>query len=377
MVKGKWVSNGFAMFAMFFGAGNVIFPLIVGGALGGDVYYALIGLLLTAVLMPFSGLLAITLFEGDYLSFFQRIGKWPGLLMSFIVIAVLGPFGAIPRCVSLTYASLKFYIPEVSLIPFTLAACIFIFFCSFKKQSIIDLLGFIFTPILLLFLGIIVVKGLFFSPHGELFVAPLENRPFLYGLKGGYNTMDLMAALFFSSIICARLRKDTEDQKIFLKNFSLAALLGAFLLGAVYIGFGLVASFYSSVLQGVPSDQLLSSIGALILGPYAGFIVCMAVLLSSLTTAIALATVSAEFLQNIFSFRYITALIIVLFITGLITMLEFSGIVRMLGPFLEICYPALIVLSLCNILHKTFDFQFVKAPVYGVILFMLYEVYIC
>lgn len=366
------------MFSMFFGAGNVIFPLIVGQSVGGGLSYALIGLLLTAVLMPFSGLLSITLFEGDYMAFFRRMGKWPGLAMSALIIALIGPFGAAPRCVTLTYSSLKFYVPELGLVPFTIGALLLIFFCCVKKQRIIDILGVVLTPLLLVFLGVIVIKGVFFSPHQPPLPSLHDQGAFFYGLKGGYNTMDLLAGLFFSSIICARLKKELEedgletgDRKVFLKHFAKAAALGAFLLGVVYIGFGTLANLHSSSLGNIPPDQLLGSIGSLILGPYAGFIVCMAVVLSCLTTAIALAAVSAEFLQKVTGLSYRIALSIVLLLTGLVSMLEFSGIVRMLGPVLEICYPALIGLSILNILHKTFKVEMVKLPIYGIICWML------
>lgn len=382
-VKGKWLSNGFAMFAMFFGAGNVIFPLIVGQAVGGHISYALLGLLLTAVVMPFSGLLAITLFEGDYVAFFQRMGKWPGFFMSLVAVSLIGPFGGIPRCISLTYSSLKFYIPEVPLIPFSIGACFLIFLCTFKKHKIIDLLGMVLTPLLLIFLGIIVVKGVFLSQGGSPFPSPMGKGAFFYGLKEGYNTLDLIAAFFFSSIICSRLKKEigeeTRGNKLFLKTFFKSASLGALLLGVIYIGFGTVASLYGGVLSDIPPDQLLSSIGFMILGPYAGFVICMAVALSCLTTAIALSVVSAEFIQKVLvkeAISYKQSLYIVLILTGLISMLEFSGIVRLLAPILQICYPALIGLSILNALHKTLNVNTVKIPVYFIIAWMLVSAFL-
>ena len=376
-VKGKWLSNGFAMFAMFFGAGNVIFPLIVGQTVGGGISYALIGLLLTAVLIPFSGLLAITLFEGNYVAFFQRMGKWPGFFMSFIAVSLIGPFGAIPRCISLTYSSLKFYLPEVPLIPFSIGACLLIFICTVKKQKIIDLLGMVLTPLLIVFLGIIVIKGLFLSPETELITSSINQGAFFYGLKEGYNTLDLIAALFFSSIICARLKTEIgerqEGGKLFFKTFFKSASLGALLLGVIYIGFAIVASLYGQALSNVAPDQLLASLGFMILGPYAGFVICMAVALSCLTTAIALSVVSAEFTQKVLTknrMNYKHSLYIVLILTGLVSMLEFSGIVRLLAPILQICYPALIGLSILNVLYKTLNIQTVKLPVYFIIVWM-------
>ena len=84
-LKSTSISTGLAMFSMFFGAGNITFPLIIGQTVEGGLIWALLGLILTAVLVPFSGLFAITLFEGDYESFFNRIGRWPGLAVIILL----------------------------------------------------------------------------------------------------------------------------------------------------------------------------------------------------------------------------------------------------------------------------------------------------
>lgn len=381
-VKGKWLANGFAMFSMFFGAGNIIFPLIVGLSVQGSVSFALLGLLLTAVIMPFSGLLAITLFDGNYISFFSRMGKIPGLFILMVVLALIGPFGGIPRCVSLTYSSIQFYFSGLNLVWFVLAASLLIFFCSVKKQKIIDLLGYVLTPLLLISLTVIVVKGIFFTPHDVAGALDSGSKApaFLYGLKAGYNTMDLLAAFFFSSIICAKVKEELKEEslegnsKSFFVTFGRAAALGGLLLGVIYVGFALVASFYGPHLQNIPPDQLLGAIGHMVLGPYAGVIVCLAIALSCLTTAIALTAVSAEFVQKTLlkeKISYEWAVGLVLIISALVSMLEFSGILRLLAPVLQVCYPALIGLSVLNVLHKLFGINVVKTPVYIIIAWML------
>lgn len=90
-------TTGFAMFAMFFGAGNVVFPLIVGQATGAHSVAAIVGLLLTAVGVPFMGLVGVTLYDGDYMAFLGRIGPKAGLLLGFFMLLILGPVGATPR----------------------------------------------------------------------------------------------------------------------------------------------------------------------------------------------------------------------------------------------------------------------------------------
>src|SRR5262245_5287910 len=89
-------STGLAMFAMFFGAGNIVFPLALGQFTQDKNFYGILGLVVTAVLVPLLGLLSMLLYEGNYASFFQRIGKIPGFCLTLLILGLIGPFGGIP-----------------------------------------------------------------------------------------------------------------------------------------------------------------------------------------------------------------------------------------------------------------------------------------
>lgn len=365
------------MFSMFFGAGNITFPLIIGQTVEGGLIWALIGLVLTAVLIPFSGLFAISLYEGDYESFFSRIGKGPGLAVILLLLAMIGPFGGIPRCVTLTYSTLKVYFSGLHLLSFSLISALVIFFCTWKKNRILDLIGYVLSPILVLFLVIIIIKGVFFAdsdPVGSSHVA----HPFFYGLKEGYNTMDLLAAFFFSSLVYSKLKEQQGTRKSILVPVFKASLIGASLLSMIYIGFSYVAAHHSMALDGVGSDQLLGKIGKIVLGHHAGLVVCMSIALTCLTTAIALTVVCAEFLQKQLTkgrLSYEWSLFAILVTTVLFSTLEFTGIVRLLAPILEVVYPSLLVLSIMNVFHKTLDYKPVKVPVFLTLSLVLYFQY--
>lgn len=378
-VKSRWLAHGLAMFSMFFGAGNVIFPLIVGYTAKGDVLFALLGLLITAVFVPFSGLIATTLFEGNYLSFFNRLGKIPGAFATILVLALIGPFGGIPRCITLTYSTLSVTFPSLHLVWFTLISAIVIFIFCMKRNRILDVLGYVLTPLLIIFLLVIVIKGVMLGSWDQTHVMS-PSTSFFYGLEAGYFTMDLLAAFFFSSIVCERLKEDVQDHpthRSIIRHLIKASSVGALFLGLVYIGFSIVASLYSTSLAHIPADHLLGAIGRVVLGPYAGLIVSLIVALSCLTTAIALSVVSAEFLEKaIFKGKvnYLWNLIIVLGITSLVSMLEFSGIVRFLAPILNVAYPSFLLLSVLNIFYKLFKFKPVKVPVFALLLVTLIKV---
>ncbi len=378
-IKSTSLSTGLAMFSMFFGAGNITFPLIVGQIVEGGLIWALLGLVLTAVVVPFSGLFAITLFEGDYESFFNRIGRWPGLIVIILLLSMIGPFGGIPRCITLTYSTLKVYFSSLHLLTFSLISVLIIFLCSWKRNRILDLIGYVLSPILILFLVVIIVKGVFFSsvdPVGSSNVA----HPFLYGLKEGYNTMDLLAAFFFSSLVYSRLKSQSKskDNKGLLLPIFKASLIGASLLSIIYIGFSYVAAHHSLALEGTGVDQLLGRIGQIVLGHHAGLIVCISIALTCLTTAIALTVVSAEFLQKRVTkgrISYEWSLVVTLVVTVFVSTLEFTGIVRLLAPMLQIIYPSLLILCLFNTFHKTLDYKPVKLPVFTTLSLAFYFQY--
>lgn len=364
---------------MFFGAGNITFPLFIGQTIDGGLVWALFGLILTAVVVPFSGLFAISLFEGNYERFFDRIGRLPGLFVIIALLSMIGPFGGIPRCITLTYSTLKVYFSSLHLLTFSLVSCLTIFLCSWKKNRMLDLIGYIFSPVLIFFLVLIIIKGIFFS--GSLTEGSSKvMEPFMYGLKEGYNTMDLLASFFFSSLVYAKLKKDQEgkEKKGLLLPIFKASLIGASLLSFIYIGFSYVAARHSFALDGAGVDQLLGRIGQLILGHHAGLIVCISIALTCLTTAIALTVVCAEFLQKRLlkdKISYEWSLVAVLVATVCVSTLEFTGIVKLLAPVLQVMYPSLLVLCLLNIFHKTFNYKPVKFPVYAVITLMIFFQY--
>ncbi|MCB1106848.1 MAG: branched-chain amino acid transport system II carrier protein [Chlamydiia bacterium] len=377
--KSSTLSTGLAMFSMFFGAGNITFPLIVGQMVEGGLLWALMGLIITAVLIPFSGLFSMTFFSGNYENFFDRMGKGPGLFVILLLLSMIGPFGGIPRCITLTYSTLKVYFPHLHLLTFSLVSCAIIFLCSWKKSRILDLIGYVLSPLLVFFLVAIIVKGLFFSPLDPVGPSHVAH-PFFYGLREGYNTMDLLAAFFFSTLVYQKLKSQVKEGKSLLLPVFKATLIGASLLSVIYIGFSYIAAYHSAALDGTGVDQLLGKIGQVILGHYAGMIVCMSIALTCLTTAIALTVVCAEFLQkrvsSFASLSYEWSLILVLLVAAAVSTLEFSGIVKLLFPVLEVVYPSLLVLCLVNVFHKTFGYKPVKVPVFLTLFLVLYFQYI-
>lgn len=349
---------GLAIFAMFFGAGNIIFPLALGQTALDKTPWGLSGLLLTAVVMPFIGLLAMFRYQGQVRLFFSRLGKIPGLVIATLIISLLGPFGAAPRCIALAHSTLSLSFPSIPLMLFSISTCALIFLFSYRENRLLKLLGYVLSPLKITLLVLVIIKGFMEAPEATLVSTNLsEISHFWNGLTEGYNTMDLLAAFFFAPIVISSL--GTQEKNKNLNHFVLiASVVGASLLALIYIGFCYLAYFYAPQLAGIPNDKILGTIALKILGPYAGLVVSLTVTFACLTTAIALIAAFASFIQKEIlreKIGYVPILIISLLMTFAVTTLEFQGIARLLNPVLEVCYPALILLTFYNLFKPSLN----------------------
>lgn len=373
------VSIGLAIFSMLFGAGNLIYPLMVGVTSGTHTPFGLLGFLLTSVCLPIAGLIAMILFEGNYQEFFSRLGTWPGQAFLFICIAGIGPIIGIPRTVTLSHTMIAPFIPFTHLQAMDYYSCflfalIFLtitFFVTFKENRIIDILGYIISPLLVISLLIIIAEGLF-SMHEVVATTATQNQAFRMNLLRGYETLDLLACIFFSSIVI-HILKNTVGNKISYSHNALALIgfkagtIGVALLGVMYIGLSLLGMYHSHGLEHANAGEILQMISFKILGRHGALLIGTAVLMACLSTAIALSAVFAEYIQYTLSrnrIGYIPALALTLILCLPISTFGLTQILSLTaGPILYIGYPALITLTFCNIAYKLFGFKWVKIPV--------------
>lgn len=365
------LTTGLALFSMFFGAGNLIFPLIIGQTVGQNVWYAILGLGLTAVAIPFLGLITMMLYQGDYRLFFGRLGKIPGFLLLLLLQLILGPLGVIPRLVTLMHATAQPYLFEMPLFQFSLLMAVVIYGCSFNRQRLISYLGVYLTPVLLLSLTALVFFGLI-NPSPTPATTTTPSSSFFEGLLGGYNTMDLIAAFLFSTLMLPHFQHETalesplDQKKALLKKILSSSLIAASLLFLSYVGLCLVSAHHGSTLDpATPPEQMLGAIAIKLLGKTGGAIAAIAVITACLTTAMTLVAIFADYLQKDLCHNRIsttTALILTLAITTLFANLGFAGIAAFLGPILKIVYPGLIILTFLNLFYVLYGRKIKISP---------------
>lgn len=371
---------GLAIFTMFFGAGNVVFPLLLGRQMGDHVGYAIIGFLIMAVFVPLLGLLSTMLFEGDYRAFLGQMGRVPGAIITFVCMILIGPFGATPRCLALSFAAIHWHIPSLTLFIFSIIASGIILALTVKKGRVVDILGRFLGPVKITLLLSIIVLGLA-SPFMCEPVAITAGASFFQGLHDGYFTLDLLSGIFFAGLIYRAIKqrlapseKDNGVMRVGIK----AGAIGALLLGGVYIGYSFVAAMYGPHVHDVAPDHLLSALATTILGQYAGILANAAVAVACLTTAIALTTVFADYLSHELSWgkiRYEHALLITICCILAMTNLGFMGIMKFIEPVALLCYPSIIMLSLSNVAYKLWGFAYTKIVVFvtlGITIYIYY-----
>lgn len=349
----KIIITSSALFTMLFGAGNIIFPLILGRELGAATPVAMLGFLITGVLLPLIGFIAVIFAKGSYDNFLQGLGRTPAFLIAILCMILLGPIGAIPRCIAIAHADLAFYLPSFSILTFSIISGLILYLSTYKKVNMLNIIGRYLGPIKIICLLSIAILGVFGLGDAQNF--QISNKEsFTRGIFGGFGTLDLLAILFFSQFIFTMLvtppanYKEHQTKSALLKQSIAVSIIAGVLMCIVYLGFALVAVGHSWRIGDVANDTLLSALASVILGSKAGLLANITIMLSCLTTAIALTASFAEFLST-FVFKnklsYNKALIFTVISSAIFSNFRFSGIMKIIIPPINLFYPALAVFA--------------------------------
>ncbi len=344
------VSLGLAMFTMLFGAGNIVFPLVLGRHCGGHIWLALLGFALTAVLLPILGFVATVLCGGDFSRLLKYLGDIPGAAMVFLIMLLIGPLCAIPRCILLSYGTLRSIIPSMNMVAFSSVASVVVFVGAYWPALIVKAFGRFFGPLKLAMIGFLVFKCL--TLPGAPAVEAVSH-PFIEGLVAGYETMDLLAALVITGLMSISMPwiiygDDRTALNGIVKKTVQIGCIGGLALSLVYAGFALSAARFASVLASIGSDELLTVLAVHVLGGHGHIVATTIVLVTCLTTAVVLSAAVARYLEHMFRQyewpygRYL--LVTCLLATGM-SFAGFDGLTRAVEPVVLILYPVVILLA--------------------------------
>lgn len=365
---------GFSIFSMFFGSGNLVFPLMVGVNNADNWLAGFIGFFCTGIVLPFLGLFVIKLHRGNYESFFGEAGSIAKFAIPFFTLSLLGAFGVIPRCITVAHGGLEFLYNNISLLSFSFIFCVACYIICLNEKLMFNILGKFLTPILLLFLSVLIIVGIYSSTSVPTDYSA-TGRNFIDGFFQGYATMDLFASFFFSSLIFKQIEVLIEEsnERSIIKAALGPSIFGATLLGIIYFGFVYLGSHYKHLAIDLPGELILPAIANHLLGKNGALFIAIIIIFSCLTTAVALNSIYTKYLctfKSIGNRKFKTVLLATTALSFIISLLDFDGIAAILGPLLEISYPGLIVLTIISICTKKHQ-SLKMISFYAVIAFML------
>ncbi len=344
---------GFALFAMFFGAGNLIFPPFLGVISGSSWITGFGGFLLADVGLALLAVAAAAKCNGEISQILGRAGKKLALVLGSAIMICLGPLLAIPRTAATTFEmGVAPIFSGFNPILFSILFFALTFILTIKPSKVVDIIGQYLTPALLLALGVLIVKGIM-SPLGDINPQPMINDIFAEGVKQGYQTMDALGAVALSTVIITSLTNKgytDQNQKVKLTmKAGIVAAIGLFLVygGLTYLG-ATVSKIYG---QDVVRTSLIVEITASLLGHPGKIILALIVGLACLTTAIGLVSATAQFFSKLSNgkIKYETIVTVVCIFSAIVSNFGVSTIIQFSGPILDIIYPATVVLVIMTL----------------------------
>ncbi|MFY0783332.1 branched-chain amino acid transport system II carrier protein [Peribacillus simplex] len=358
------VVTGLMLFALFFGAGNLIFPAMLGQSAGTNLWSASLGFIITGVGLPFITILAFG-FSGknDVQSLASRAHPLFGIIFTVVLYLSLGPLFALPRTGSVSYEiGIKpFLSNDVGFLPLLVFTIIYFGIAcllSINPSKMLDIVGKILTPLLLIFIGILIVVAII-NPMGEIQSpsADYSDNSFFKGFKEGYLTMDTLAGFAFGIIVINAIKdRGITSRKEVLGFCMKAGLIAATLLVIVYTALTYVGATSVEKLGQLgnggdvlaqASNHFFGSAGAVLLG--------LIVIAACLTTSIGLITACSAYFNKILpAVSYKSFVVIFSVFSAAVANVGLTKLISITVPVLTALYPVAIVLIVLTFFHSLF-----------------------
>lgn len=347
---------GFALFAMFFGAGNLIFPPYLGVLSGTKWFIGFIAFLFADGGLALLGVIALTRTNGDMKKLFTRAGKGIGVVIGTLMLLCIGPFLAIPRTAATTYeiGIMPTIGPGFNVILFSVIFFIVVFLLTIRPSKVVDIVGAFLTPALLICLAVLIVKGVI-SPIGHPLERVLVDNVFVSGINDGYQTMDAMAACIFAGIVIASVTQKGYSGKSMVKATVLAGIIAVVGLALVYGGLTyLGASVSSQFNETAERTGLVVFITQAILGDPGKVILAIIVTLACLTTAIGLTSACGNYFRDLSGgkIKYELTVAVVCIFSAVVSNFGVDRIIAIAGPVLGMIYPAVVTYILLGLINE-------------------------
>lgn len=344
---------GMALFAMFFGAGNLLLPAYLGLQTRTDWTTTFAGFSLTAILAPVLAIFAVAVSGNYFTDLGSRANVKLAYILSLINVLCIGPLIALPRAGASVYeVAIKPIIPDAQ--PVWVCVLFFgaVMGASFSLNRITGILGKIFAPILLFFLALLIVPGLFMGSTVNIDPTIIEDR-FYVGFQEGYQTMDVLAGLIFAVLLIAGAnRKSYTHVKDKIEVVVKSAILAAVCMLLVYGGLFYLGAHAIVDTANTTRSSLLIYLATQYFGSNGVYLISILMILACITTAIALTAGSANFFERLTKGKlgYIEGVISITLVSTLLAITGVDGIIEYAAALLNFIYPVTLVLILSVLL---------------------------
>ncbi|WP_035916910.1 branched-chain amino acid transport system II carrier protein [Flavimarina sp. Hel_I_48] len=365
--------TAFALFSLFFGAGNLILPPFLGFSAGTGWSLVTLGFAVSAVLIPILGIIAHARLQGTMLDFGNKVHPVFSIIYCVLIYAVAISLPA-PRTAAVTYE--MSIAPYFSVSPLIFSALYFglVFLFAINRTRLLDIIGKYLTPLLIMILIMIIGIGIFSG--GEPNLANTLEQPFSEGFLEGYQTFDAIAAMVVGAVVIVSLNLNqngdySHKRKVIMRG----ALLAGMALVLIYTGLIYVGALYIPAQPTDSRTELLSFISYDTLGSGGRILLATSVGIACFTTATGAVTGTADFIQGLFKGSkkaYFITLFFACALGVLIGQFNTDFIIAIAVPALFFVYPITIILILLNVMPRKWISHWVfKAVVLVTLLFSL------
>ena len=355
---------GLMLFALFFGAGNLIFPAFLGQQAGSNWLSAMSGFLLTGAGLPLLGVIAIG-YSGsrDVQDLASRVTPWYGVAFAAVLYLAIGPLFATPRTATVTFdiGVTPFLGPEHKTMALAIFSAFFFgvtYWLSISPGKLVDRIGKVLTPALLATIAVLVGYAAF-NPMGELQAAQggFADKPFVTGVLEGYQTMDALASLVFAIIVIDAARAlGVRNRAQLLATTTVAGAVAAACLAVVYL---LIGYMGATSVAGLGLQEngaaVLSKTAQHYFGMGGNVLLSAIVFLACLSTAVGLIISCSEYFNRLLpAISYKTFVVIFTLVSMAFANKGLSGIISISVPVLMLLYPLTVVIILLAFLNNWF-----------------------
>ena len=351
---------GLMLFSFFFGAGNLIFPPVLGQQAGDNLLMATLGFCFSGVGFPLLGILAMAINRFDNPDMMaEPVSPMYGRIITILCALTIGPLFAIPRTAAVSFdtgimALLPASMHNVGLAIYSAIFFAITYYCAINPSQIVDRIGKVMAPMLITCLAALVGCAIF-SPMGSAQAAQdaYVNIPFFKGFLEGYNTMDLLCSLLFGAATISAIElTGVKDQKQLTKLCIYAGIVAAVCLAVVYGSLAYAGATSVSVTGMVASGgQLLNKITVHYFGNFGKIVLALIIFFACITTSIGLSTAIPDYFTKLSKGkvtyqRFVAAICLFSFAVSNIGL---SNIITVSIPVLCMMYPITIALVILNV----------------------------